>query len=257
MPAKSALFFWLAYLVYWVLFWAPRNTDPKIWLPILIANLYAFLPMVRLHDRYLVPKLWHTRQFSAYGFSAAGLLIATILAKRLVDAGLWLAIAKLTGVSLTRAYYGPGDIFRGHTELVQSGLLLMAGSLILNLAQRGREASEAGHGQHQPVEDVVFFKVDGQLKRLQLRDIYIVEAMRDYVKVMGNHGQLVVKQTMKHMAAKLPKPWFIRIHKSHIINIQHVEALGTKEVQVQGKWLKIGDSYRQEFLDLMNRRTFP
>ena len=83
-----------------------------------------------------------------------------------------------------------------------------------------------------------FIKVDGALRKVDFADILFVEGMRDYVMfhLASARQPLVTHLTMKAVEELLPSKTFMRIHRSFVVNLVHIQS-----VTPQGD-LKVGDS---------------
>lgn len=92
----------------------------------------------------------------------------------------------------------------------------------------------------------VFLRSGGELVRVDLRSVSRVEADKDYVRL---HGPGVrVLSSMKEMEARLPAP-FVRVHRSHIVRLDRVEAVTEAGVVVGGDAVPVGASYRSALAD--------
>jgi DNA-binding LytR/AlgR family response regulator len=101
----------------------------------------------------------------------------------------------------------------------------------------------------QPVTaDALFIKVDKRIVRVPFDQIYFIESLKDYIKVHTTRGTLVTLQTMQGLCELLPSEMFVRIHKSFTISIPKVSAIDANDVEINGKLLPIGRSYREEIL---------
>ena len=90
-------------------------------------------------------------------------------------------------------------------------------------------------------------RADYKLHNIPLDEIIMIEAMDDYVKIIrANKATLVARSTMKGILNKLPKPAFTRIHKSFIVNNSKVEAIQAGSVEIAGKQLPIGNTYKEQ-----------
>jgi DNA-binding LytR/AlgR family response regulator len=76
-----------------------------------------------------------------------------------------------------------------------------------------------------------------------------------YVKGAGNYAAFVTKDreilslmTMRDAAHLLPAAIFVRIHKSYIVNIQHLDAIEEEQVRIGEDRIPIGDACRDGFL---------
>ncbi len=77
-------------------------------------------------------------------------------------------------------------------------------------------------------------KTGSQIHIIPVYEIDRIEADDDYVRIHSKNGSHLKKMTMKFLEEKLPQTQFIRVHRSHILNIenmQKLEAMG-KETHV-------------------------
>ncbi len=69
---------------------------------------------------------------------------------------------------------------------------------------------------------------------INLKDIIVIEAMDNYVKIYRKDQSTVVSQiTMKEIESLLPSEGFIRIHRSYIIAIPYVEKFSNRTVYLR------------------------
>lgn len=99
-------------------------------------------------------------------------------------------------------------------------------------------------GQSPPTLSV---KADKRLYRIEFNNILFISALGDYIKVICKDKTLITNETMKGVESKLPAQ-FIRIHKSHIVNLDLVEFVEGNECKIGGGYLPIGAKYKEEFL---------
>ena len=105
----------------------------------------------------------------------------------------------------------------------------------------------------EPVPDDHFFvKSDYKLVKLRYQDILYIEGMREYVAIHTHGKRHVVYQTMKHLVELLPSQAFVRIHKSYIVALPKIEAVYGNTVELAGKELPIGKSYKARFMERIN-----
>ncbi len=101
----------------------------------------------------------------------------------------------------------------------------------------------------------IFLKVEYQLVKVMLQDITHVEAYKDYVKVhLANKPNPILSlMSMKNMEELLPKSKFMRVHRSFIINLEHIESISKNMVQIGKHQISVSDNYKEEFLTFINR----
>lgn len=98
-----------------------------------------------------------------------------------------------------------------------------------------------------PPEDHIYLKVEYQLVRVALADILYVEGLKDYVKVhlASQPRPLLSLTSLRSMEEKLPAGRFMRVHRSYIVGLDHVAAVGRGTLQVRTETLPVSDGYRE------------
>ena len=107
-----------------------------------------------------------------------------------------------------------------------------------------------------PEKTAVFIKVDGVLRKVELADILYVEGMKDYVmfKLASAREPLVTHMTMKAVEELLPVQSFMRIHRSHIVNLAQVASVTPSgDIKVGGALLHVSDAYRPAFDEYLKK----
>ena len=104
-------------------------------------------------------------------------------------------------------------------------------------------------------EEAIFIKTNGKLLRLEVDNIEYFEAMSDYVivhtKDKRNH---IVYSTLKQFESKMEEfKKFYRIHRSYLIHLQKIKSIENGQVLVSDKYLPIGNTYKEAFLNKINK----
>lgn len=95
-----------------------------------------------------------------------------------------------------------------------------------------------------PAPSYSYFKVDGQLVKLQHVDILYAQSIKDYILLKTVRRSFIVHMTMKGLSELLPDSQFRRIHRSFLVNLSHLTKVGRQDVQIGDMIIPIGDSYR-------------
>jgi len=111
---------------------------------------------------------------------------------------------------------------------------------------------------HSPLEsvsnvgkDFIFLKEEGQVNRVDLRNILYVEAVGDYLNVTTTQGKHLSYMSMKKMVDLLPADRFCRIHKSFIVSLSKVNTIDKGRVYIGKVSFPIGATYRPVFMELI------
>jgi len=97
-------------------------------------------------------------------------------------------------------------------------------------------------------ENHIFIKTDGKnnFERVEMREICYIEGLKNYVAVHLRDRRIVTYSTLKYLEDQLPEH-FIKIHRSYIVSLKHIQRTDSLNVHVNGKELPIGDTYRKAF----------
>lgn len=94
----------------------------------------------------------------------------------------------------------------------------------------------------------LLIRADYTLHKIALTDVLYVEGLDDYVKIHQANGKLLVaRMTIKAMLKKLPVRDFIRVHRSYIVRISHIDGIRNKTILLAGREIPIGSSYEKDF----------
>ncbi len=75
----------------------------------------------------------------------------------------------------------------------------------------------------------VVVKTGGRIKIIPLQEIIYLEAADDFVKIHTQEGAFLKNKTMSHFEKILEMQQFTRIHRSYIVNIQHITRIDPYE----------------------------
>lgn len=73
----------------------------------------------------------------------------------------------------------------------------------------------------------IVFKSKGRILFLPVSDIRWVGAEENYIRICTEHENHLLRETMAHFETRLDPQSFIRVHRSAIVNLQHVKEIRT------------------------------
>ncbi|MBX2875286.1 MAG: LytTR family DNA-binding domain-containing protein [Saprospiraceae bacterium] len=91
-----------------------------------------------------------------------------------------------------------------------------------------------------------FFRVNKRNVKVLLKDIIYVESLKEYVRIHTEQNTIVTKFQIGELQRVLGMPNFLRIHRSYLVAKNKISAYSATEVEVKGKSLPIGRTYREE-----------
>ncbi len=103
----------------------------------------------------------------------------------------------------------------------------------------------------QKEEQFIYVKENKRLIKVNLDDILFIEGLSEYVQIYTDKKKMVTKLSMTSLEEKLPSEGFLRIHKSFIVSLSRIEAFTASTIEVPGKELPIGRSYKNSVLSTL------
>jgi len=96
--------------------------------------------------------------------------------------------------------------------------------------------------------DFIFVRSDRKMIKIDFDVIHFIESFSDYLKIHLKDETIVTRETISAIEAKLPKQLFMRIHRSYLISIAHINSYTNEYITVVDKALPISRSYKKEVL---------
>ncbi len=97
--------------------------------------------------------------------------------------------------------------------------------------------------------DYFYVKCDGRIERVMYSELLYVEAMANYVTLYTSDKKLVVYLTIKGILEKLPPDSFIQVHKSTLVNMQHVKAIEGNILHIGNQKITVSLSFQEQVMD--------
>jgi DNA-binding LytR/AlgR family response regulator len=102
-------------------------------------------------------------------------------------------------------------------------------------------------------EKFLMLKADYGVIKVILSKILFIEGLDNYLKIhLQNDSPVVVRMTLKSLMEKLNEKEFIRVHRSYIVPVNHIESVKHKIITVAGEEIPIGKNYEDEVKGFLN-----
>lgn len=119
---------------------------------------------------------------------------------------------------------------------------------LMNPAESKAEKGEADEGPA-----FIFVKADYKQVKINVADIRFVEGLRDYVKIYVEERPVITQISLKAIEEKLPRKYFIRVHRSFIINLRYIQYIQRMQIRIGTYDIPIGENYREQFFKTINQ----
>jgi len=105
--------------------------------------------------------------------------------------------------------------------------------------------------------DYFFVRCDSKFEKVSYRDVAYVEALQNYAVIHVPGRRLITYITLTSLESQLPNDRFVKVHKSFIVSIPHIDAIDGNEILIENERIPISRSLREEVIQLiMGNRLF-
>lgn len=107
-------------------------------------------------------------------------------------------------------------------------------------------------GEKENIENVpdgeyFFVKADRKYYKVNYGDILFIEGLKDYVILQLDDQRIITRMSLKAISDLLPKKDFLRVNKSYIVNVRHIDSFDNNDIFIKSYEIAIGNSYRDIF----------
>ncbi len=123
-------------------------------------------------------------------------------------------------------------------------------------SERTVKTKQQGEAKDKVVEsknEMIWVKSGTDYIQLKLQSIMFIKGEGNYVVYYTeNEEKVMVLNSLNKLEKELPGGWFQRVHKSYILNTEHIEKLERHQVSIKEHKIPIGISYRKQIFDYLN-----
>lgn len=102
----------------------------------------------------------------------------------------------------------------------------------------------------------IFVKSDYKLIHIEFDNILYIEGLKDYVRIfLSDNTKIMSLMNMKNLEECLPKPEFMRTHRSYIVHMTKVESVDRFRLILGNAHIPISDSYKEGVLAYLDKHT--
>ncbi|MFI5203448.1 MAG: response regulator [Flavobacteriales bacterium] len=108
--------------------------------------------------------------------------------------------------------------------------------------------------ENKEAKNFIFVKANSRLIKLNTKEIFYIEALKDYVVIHTLNARYTIHSTMKDIEKKMPTNEFIRVHRSFIVRIDKIASIELPNLTLENdkKTIPIGGSYKDDLVNRLN-----
>ncbi|HWR94029.1 MAG TPA: response regulator [Flavobacterium sp.] len=98
------------------------------------------------------------------------------------------------------------------------------------------------------LSDCIFVRSHDKMVKVCINNILYIEAERNYCKIHCKDKEHLLVTTLKYLEEKLTSNVLMRIHRSFIVNLQHIDEIATNHVVIGKKAIPLSVELKKELL---------
>ena len=103
-----------------------------------------------------------------------------------------------------------------------------------------REETEVEDENSFFLKDSIFIRKDYLLIKIRFDDLKWVKSDGNYLELYCKDEKHLVRSSMKNFAQRLPANRFLQVHKSYLVNIEHIKSIDHRNVRIDDELIPIG-----------------
>lgn len=175
---------------------------------------------------------------------------------------------KLTGIELVRSLQNPPAVIitSANKDYAIEGFDLNVSDYILKpitferllrAISKVKESLAYKKNAENPTEkQYIIFKENKKNIRVRLEDILYFESIKDYVKVVTKDKNIVTKLSIASIEEKLDKSMFIRVHRSFIVSLKHIDSYSSVSIGIGEVEIPIGRVFKEEVIETLESKLY-
>lgn len=117
----------------------------------------------------------------------------------------------------------------------------------LQAVMKAKAQYEAQAGE--PLPEHFFIKCDNRLEKIFYRDLLFVEAAQNYVILHTKDKKQIAYITFKAVEGYLPAGQYMKVHKSFIVSIAHIDRIAGNEIYIGPHRIPISRNMKEEVME--------
>jgi len=108
--------------------------------------------------------------------------------------------------------------------------------------------AELAPGEPFVMSDSIFVRSHDKMVKVCINDILYIEAERNYCKIHCKEKEHLLVTTLKYLEEKLTTNMLMRIHRSFIVNLSHIDEIATSHVVIAKKAIPLSAELKKQLL---------
>ncbi len=104
--------------------------------------------------------------------------------------------------------------------------------------------------QENAYNQFIFVKSEHKIIKIKTDEIKYIESLKDYVKIYVSEKPILALLSLKYLEENLPPNIFIRVHRSFIVSLLHVNYIAKSNIYIGTKPIPLSGAYKDQFMKM-------
>jgi len=105
--------------------------------------------------------------------------------------------------------------------------------------------------QETETDKIIYIKSGPQLHKIRVDEILYLEKDGNYLTFYTTDKKILSRQNMKDIFEILSPTEFIRVHKSYVVAIKHMEIIESHQIRMGNIKIPVGRNYREDLMKIV------
>lgn len=207
-------------------------------LPVAIVTSYYF-------NLFLVPRYLQTKKYFSFILYTFYTIVISVFLSGLIAMA---AFVFLSDFNWNRMSPLAGDVLQLGVIIYFVAILFSFIRVYRSNFKSAAKIATLQEANQKNLLQTITVRSNRELVSILIDNILYVESLADYVKINTTTGTVITKEKISALEKILPE-WFIRIHRSYLVNKNKIEAYGYDYVKILDQELPVGRKYKKEALE--------
>lgn len=104
----------------------------------------------------------------------------------------------------------------------------------------------------EPKEENLVLKNSNTLIRTPYRQILFIKSLGNYIEIHEKMGRKLIRKTLKEVEELLPEDYFIKTHRSYVVNKEYIEKVSASSIVLSGVKIPVSRSFKEAVRQAMD-----
>jgi DNA-binding LytR/AlgR family response regulator len=106
-----------------------------------------------------------------------------------------------------------------------------------------------------PEHSFINLKSGTKLYHVKIADIQFLEKAGNYLSVFTRTQKILIRENMEGILAQLPAAFFVRVHKSYIVSVLHIDIIESHQLHIGSHIIPVAQAYKEVLKKMLDNPT--